>query len=646
MWRKINTSLALGLMVMVIIGATWGENPPRQNRESEPLLAPRLLVTPQWQPLTSNPDPVHGAPPARYNHSLAYSAATNTLYLFGGQGTTYFNDVWALNLGTLTWQRLFADASGTANTAYPVRRRTAIMSVDDTGQNLYVATGQQANGVNHNDAWRFNLSSKSWQKLCLQSPCSANVPDIRYGAAGANLGGDLIVSHGFDSGRYDDTWHFDISSGSWDKISPSNNLPLGRCLADGATVGNKFILHGGQSNPDPYRADTWIFNLNTEVWAEVATGGSEGTTKPAGRHHQSLVEYVDENGVLLFGGEGDNTTYLNDVWFLNLSSNSWQKLSPTGTAPSARRSHGAVWVEAVGNRPAGMLVSGGRGVGNTTLNDLWLLGFAAVSSGNPGALQFTSSNYSVAETELQATITITRSGGVSGTVTVHYNTSGGTAIVGQDYTPVSGTLTFNNGETGPKGFTVPLADDSQADGDKTVNLSLSNPTGGATLGQPGAASLTIVDSDAAGQLRFTLSSFNVNEAEGNAIINVTRSGGVSGTVMVDYATGGGTASPGSDYMPVSGTLTFNHGQAGSKSFTVPLLNDDKPEGPKTVSLSLKNPKGGVALGNPNTAILTILDDDEVQNDETFLYLPAILKRFTGTISEHDADLSLEDVIQD
>src|SRR5687768_1701702 len=120
MWRKINTSLVLGLIVGAIMGATWDESPARQTEEREPLLAPRVLVTPQWQKLTPNPDPVYGAPPARYNHSLAYSAATNTLYLFGGQGTTHFNDVWALSLETLTWQRLFADASGAANTAYPV----------------------------------------------------------------------------------------------------------------------------------------------------------------------------------------------------------------------------------------------------------------------------------------------------------------------------------------------------------------------------------------------------------------------------------------------------------------------------------------------------------------------------------------------
>jgi hypothetical protein len=688
---------------------------------------------------------------------MEYSAATNKLYLFGGlAGSTYYNDVWSLDLATLTWEELYPHTAGTANTSYPAPRITAIMSVDSAGQYLYITTGQNG-GTEYNDVWRFNLSSKSWQKLCTGSPCNSTVPESRYGAAGANLGGDLIISHGFSAGRYDNTWRFDISSGEWEKLSPASGLPLGRCLLDGAVVGSIFMIHGGQSNPDPFRADTWLFNLNTETWTQAATGGIEGVAKPEGRRYQSLTGYDAENGFLLFGGVGDSNVHLNDVWFFDLNTQAWQELAPTGTKPSARRSQSATWVPATGNRPPGMLLFGGTSPATGAKNDVWLLGFPAPPAGNPGALQFTGSSYSVAETGVQATITVTRSGGFSGTVTVQYETSdgtatagenytessgtlsfnhnevgpksftvpvisqptadgaqtvnltlknptggatlgspstavltildtntagllqyimsnygipetqsqatisvrrvegtggtvtvdyeaaGGTAVAGQDYTPISGTLTFNPGESGPKSFAVSLADDAVPDGDKTVNLTLTNPTGGAALGSPNTATLVILDSDAAGRFRFTTNKFNVDEGAGTAVISVTRTGGISGTVTVNYQASGGTAVANADYTPASGALTFGHNQAGPKHFKVTILADDTVENTETINLVLKNPGGGATLGSPKTATLAILDDDENQADDTFIYLPTLLKASGGT-DEHDADLILEDIL--
>src|SRR5262249_26745558 len=80
-----------------------------------------------------------------------------------------------------------------------------------------------------------------------------------------------------------------------------------------------------------------------------------------------------------------------------------------------------------------------------------------------------------------AVIGVVRSGGTNGTVSVGFFTpNGGTATAGLDYATTSGTLTFAPGEVS-KSFTVPIVNDVAVEGNETVLLQLSNPTGPATL---------------------------------------------------------------------------------------------------------------------------------------------------------------------
>src|SRR5262249_19134609 len=62
------------------------------------------------------------------------------------------------------------------------------------------------------------------------------------------------------------------------------------------------------------------------------------------------------------------------------------------------------------------------------------------------------------------------------------------------YTAASGTLNFAVGET-TKTFTVPIINDSAVENPETVTLTLTSPAGGATLGTPAIATLTINSDD-------------------------------------------------------------------------------------------------------------------------------------------------------
>jgi Calx-beta domain len=117
--------------------------------------------------------------------------------------------------------------------------------------------------------------------------------------------------------------------------------------------------------------------------------------------------------------------------------------------------------------------------------------------GASGPLALSSSAYSVREAAGMVTLTVRRSvGSLGGPVTIHYATSNGTAAAGVDYTAASGTLTFAPGEAS-KTFTVPVTSDSAREAGETFQVTLSNANGGANIGSPAGATVTIADDDAA-----------------------------------------------------------------------------------------------------------------------------------------------------
>jgi streptogramin lyase len=113
----------------------------------------------------------------------------------------------------------------------------------------------------------------------------------------------------------------------------------------------------------------------------------------------------------------------------------------------------------------------------------------------PGQLAFSAPAYTFTESGGAAVITVSRTGGNDGTVTVQYATANGSAAAGVDYLATAGTLTFNPGETS-KSFVVPLRDRGLTQGSASLSVTLSAASGGAALGTPAEAVVTILENDA------------------------------------------------------------------------------------------------------------------------------------------------------
>jgi hypothetical protein len=84
------------------------------------------------------------------------------------------------------------------------------------------------------------------------------------------------------------------------------------------------------------------------------------------------------------------------------------------------------------------------------------------NSEGPGTLQFSAARYQAAESSTNITVTVTRTSGSIGNISVDYVTRDDTALAGEDYSAVSGTLNFLDGETSQT-FAVPIINDAVID---------------------------------------------------------------------------------------------------------------------------------------------------------------------------------------
>jgi sugar lactone lactonase YvrE len=205
-------------------------------------------------------------------------------------------------------------------------------------------------------------------------------------------------------------------------------------------------------------------------------------------------------------------------------------------------------------------------------------------------------------------VKVVRTGDISGSVSVNFATSDGTATAGSDYTATSGTLNFGPGELS-KNVSIPILNDELFEnGNETFNLNLTTTTGGAIVTTP-STTLILQDNDdrpqvsAAPTLRIT----EGDSGTRNATINVLLSNPSVQAVTLDYVTSNGTATAGNDYVAAAGTLTIP-ALATSGTINIPINGDTTVEPDETFSVALSNPKNIDFLFTTNVTV-TIANDD-------------------------------------
>ncbi len=346
-------------------------------------------------------------------------------------------------------------------------------------------------------------------------------------------------------------------------------------------------------------------NIGNYTVTVVRTGGSDGSTTVnyAVTANSATVgsDFEAVSGTLNFANKETSKTFT-----VKILDDSTAEGSETATITLSNVTNGV----SLGSPSTATLTIVDNESSSASSNSSSAGGVASSSSSNPnGTFSFAASGYGVRENAGNATITVNRTAGTNGTVSVNYATANGTGTAGNDYSATSGTLTFSPGETS-KTFTVGIMDDGSVDGAKSFNVSLSGQTGGANIGN-GSATVTVYDNEdtstfGSGAIKLAKATYTVLESDKKVDITVQRTSGTQGTVTVEYRTTNGSAVSGGDYTHTTGVLTFLNGES-SKIISIPVVDDSSIEGEDTFNFDLFNQSSSATLITPMSAVITIVD---------------------------------------
>ncbi|HWN09270.1 MAG TPA: Calx-beta domain-containing protein [Pyrinomonadaceae bacterium] len=245
---------------------------------------------------------------------------------------------------------------------------------------------------------------------------------------------------------------------------------------------------------------------------------------------------------------------------------------------------------------------------------------AAVSFGE---IKFAAANTNDTETNAgthTANIVVQRVNGADRAVSVTYTITDGTAqddnpaTEDNDYSVVlaTGTLNWANGDASDKNIPITVNGDTKFELDETVNITLSAPTGGATITGPTAATLTIQNDDTTPVVSIN----DVTQVEGNGpgttgfTFTVSLSNASYQAVTVNYQTQDGTTNPaiaGTDYTAIASTLLTFDPDETSKPVTVQVNGDTTYEENETFFVNLSSPSN--ATSGDMQGLGTITNDD-------------------------------------
>ena len=263
-------------------------------------------------------------PVSRTNANMVYDRSDGVMILFGGTvwpnlGT---NETWTYNLSTNRWRNM--NPTKTLPSDSP--GYNMVFDSIDSVVILFETVYSSAQG----NTWTYNLSANTWKQM---NPFPS--PNGRTGASMCfdSKDGVVVFFGGSWGGGINDTWTYNLTANAWTKKAPAVT-PSPRTRAGMAydPVSDKIILFGGQDDTGSILGDTWSYELKTDTW----TNRTPASSPPARTMDNKNMQYDPIRGEpIIFGGIGQDWTFLCDTWGYDRISNTWTQIN-TANTPSIR----------------------------------------------------------------------------------------------------------------------------------------------------------------------------------------------------------------------------------------------------------------------------------------------------------------------
>eukprot|EP00434_Breviolum_minutum_P002503 symbB.v1.2.002214.t1/scaffold119.1/size318073/12 len=269
----------------------------------------------------------------------------------------FFSSLWCLIAAQANeWEALSPTGS------IPVAREfhTAVWS--DMADGCFIFGGIDPDNYALSELYLYRREANTWEAL---SP-TGSIPLARafHTAVWSDTADGFFIFGGWNGGQLlNDVYLYRREANTWEKLSPTGSIPIARHghsavwsdAADGFFMFGGFLYAGSRLN------DLYLYRREANTWEELSPTGSI----PSARNFHTAVWSDRADGFFIFGGSGSNR--LNDMYFYSREANTWEALSPTGSIPSAHQKHSAVWSDMVD----GCFIFGGWD-GDSRLNDLYL----------------------------------------------------------------------------------------------------------------------------------------------------------------------------------------------------------------------------------------------------------------------------------
>jgi hypothetical protein len=267
-----------------------------------------------WTSLTLTP-----SPSARSNHAMVYCNETNEIILYGGQGQGGNpTNTWSFDCDTQTWFQVMTATN-------PGVHHSLAMAYDSQENVVILFGGFGDDGLERDDTWKFDCSTREWTEL---HPSSA--PLARYGHVmvyDESIRQTVLTSgNTATQGHQHDTWAYNTSANTWTELTPTgtpDRLKWPSMTYD--SVNQKCILFGGQIG-DYAVNRTWVYDGQTNTWLRHYPNVAPGNRINTGLAFDSL------NGVtILFGGVVIDGVQYDDTWTYSYEGDVWTNMETTST---------------------------------------------------------------------------------------------------------------------------------------------------------------------------------------------------------------------------------------------------------------------------------------------------------------------------